>query len=639
MEEDFFKIAQDRLKFAKTAWSEIHQSFVDDIDFVFGNNQWDAQTINARNNQNRTSYTFNKIAPLARNITNTALKNPPAIKVIAKKTGSKTLQKIYEGLVKHIQSESNATAIYNDTMKEAVVGGLGVFEVIIDENYSGEKCIKLKRITDPTLVYPDPSAQNSDLSDMKWLFHMKTITKAEFDALYPDIETSELDARNKEWFGPDSVTIAEYWTVNDDGTVSWHILNGAEVIDSSDWYDEKYPGKYIPYCFILGEEYWLENCRKIKSIVTDIKDAQKMLNYMQSEAIDYVSKIAKSPYIGSDASVGPYKEVWENANRNNYAFLPYVDGKTPPQRNDPPQIPIGFVDSVTRLENDIRTSVGVRDPLQDIPAGQSGKAINLQLAESNVNTFLWIDHTHRAIKYAGKVIVDLIPFYYNYPHIQQIIGIDGQSTQVGIMTPNMQTGEYIDLTADEYAVDISTGPSYETQREATRDAILELAKVNPQILQVAGDILIRNMDFAESNEISDRLATLLPPQIQAIAGQNNPDFNIKMQMMQMSQQLQQANQMIQQLTNTLNVKNAEVDNLKRGEQTKMMIANQNNQVELQKEQMSNRNDAITAQIKAEADIQKQHIESAADIRIKELEAQIEIIKADANRPSITIAAI
>lgn len=631
---DIFEEAQERLTFAKNNFSTIYQNYIDDIKFGLLGEQWDASQLTDREKEKRTTKVYNKIAPLIRNIVNTSLKNSPAIKVSPKTSQDKDIQKIYEGLVKHIQNESNSEAIWNETLKCSVGGGIGVFEIVVEDDYDGLKQIKIARITDPTSVYPDPSAEQPDLSDMKWLFHLKNISKKEFEKLYPGKDSSEIESKNKDWFADGSVTIAEYWKKEDDGSVCWYVLNGNEVIDSSKWKTDEfgnplpYPGKFIPYCFVLGEEIWVDGERYIKSAVTDIRDYQKTYNYMQSEAIDYVSKTAKTPYIASDASIGPYKDLWALANTKNTPYLPYVDGKTPPQRNDPPAPPVGYIDSITRIDADIRTTIGVRDPLQDIPASQSGKAIQLQLAQSNVNTYVWTDHLNRAIKQAGRIIVDLIPHYYNYPHIQQIIGIDGQVDSMPIQKPYQENGEYkmIDLASDKFAVTISTGASYQDARKETFDSLMEMAKINPQIFQVAGDVILRQMDFAESNEIADRFAAILPPAIAQVAGKNNSEIALKQQLAMTNAKLEKAMQTLEQLSGVVKQKDAQINEIASKYQDKSDAAQIKAQTDLQKQMMANNSDREQSELESRTRVMEAQIDAEKELKIKELELMIEQIK-------------
>jgi len=566
---DVFTEAMERLELSKSAFSEIHQNYIDDIKFGLLGEQWDAQILTDRQNEKRTTSTFNKLAPMIRNVVNTALKNPPAIKVHPISNANKETAKIHDGLIKHIQSESNSEAVYNSTLQDAVAGGIGIFEIVtVDNIYNGQTEIQIKRIVDPTSVFPDPEAIEPDFSDMKWLFHVKTMSKKAFEKEYPGFDCMAIDSSKQNWFSEDSVSIAEYWVKKDDGTVCWYILNGNEIIDSSDSKTDEfgnptpYPGKYIPYCIVVGEDVYVDGKRTIKSLIRDVKDMQRTLNYMQSEAIDYVSKNAKAPYLASDKSIGPYKDLWAQANKRNIPYLTYVDGANVPQRMDPPPPPVGYVESISRLDTDIRQSIGIRDPLQDIPATQSGKAIQLQLSESNVSTYIWHDHLNRAIKLAGRIIIDLIPYYYNYPHVQQILGIDGSVETVQIKQPYFENGAVVshDLSG-EYGITISTGASYTDQRKETFDNLMELAKVDPRILQFAGDIILRKMDFAESNEIADRFQALIPPQVLQSSKLGN-EQQMKQHIMAQTQQLEQAMAMIDKLTQTLNIKSQEVESVK-----------------------------------------------------------------------------
>lgn len=629
MQEDIFTEAMERFNLAKEALADIHKKWTEDIKFALLNEQWTAQQLSDRQNEKRTSLVLNKLSPLIRQIVNTSMKNPPAIKVHAISQQNKEIATIYDGLVKHIQNESNAEDVYNQTLQDAVAGGIGVFEIIVDESSE----IKIKRIVDPTSVYPDPSSTEMDFSDARWLFHMKKLPKDTFEKLYPNFDISSIDPKKSDWIEEDSITIAEYWVKKPNGDVCWYILNGSEVIDSSDsQVDEQglpipYPGKYIPYCFVVGETVFVEGRRHIKSAIFDSKEYQRTVNYMQSETIDYISKSAKAPWLVSDASILEYQDVWKNSNVKNLPYLPYHDGKAVPQRMDPPPPPIGYVDSIGRMDMDIKATMGVRDPLQDIPLTQSGKAIQLQMAQSNVATYVWPNHLNIAIKHAGRIIVDLIQYFYNYPHIQQILGIDGQVKSINIKTPYTENGEqkYIDLSGD-YSVTISTGASYVDQRKETMDQLLELAKIDPRILQLAGDIVLRQMDFAESNEIADRFAAVIPPNVLAASQSGNSEAQMKQQLAIQSQKLEQAMQMVQQLTETLNNKSKEVQDIQSKLADKSEAAQIKAQTDLQKQAMNDQNELQKSQIDAYTREKEAQIKSDTELRIKAMELEIESLK-------------
>ena len=84
--------------------------------------------------------------------------------------------------------------------------------------------------------------------------------------------------------------------------------------------------------------------------------------------------------------------------------------------------------------------------------------------------------------------------------------------------------------------------------------MLELGKMFPPMMQVAGDLLVKNLDWPGADDIADRLKAMLPPQLQ---GQSPQVMQLQQQMQQMDQmakhavgQLQQQLQALQQQLQT-----------------------------------------------------------------------------------------
>lgn len=627
--EKFEEIVK-KYNLSKEVYSQIHENASTDKEFSLLGKQWDAQELQTRENEKRATKVYNQLAPLVTNIVNTSLKNPPAIKVTALNSSakSKNIAKIYDGIIKSIQNESNSDTIHNRAFSDAVAGGFGAWRIIVDNNENDEPIIKEKIIIDPSCVFPDPASIEPDYSDMRFLFYKNKMLKSDFEAMYPGKEPSnvvgDLDFNS---CSEEEIILGEYWEKKPDGSVCWYVINGEEIIDSSEWQEVPYPGSEIPFVILTGTVVWIDGQRTIKSIVHDSKDYQKTLNYVQSESLDYISKNGKSPYIVADNAIKPYQEIWDTITTQSPAYIPYVDGKAKPERMAPPAPPVGYIEASNRITAEIKNAVGIIDPLKDIPQTNSGKAIKLQLAQSNVATYNWHDTLNHGIKRSGKIMVDLISKLLNYPHEQGIINIDGTLDIIKIGEPYLDNGEpaYNDLSG-KYAVTISTGASYADQKTETVETLLELAKINPSILQVAGDIIVRNMDFAESHEIADRLATLLPPNVQAIAGKNNSEFAQKQMLMQMQNQLQQSQQMIEKLTQALNQKNEETNMLMSKVQDKSAQDAQKAQSDLIKQASINQTKLEAEQIQAQSDENVANINAEKELMIKQLELQIEALK-------------
>lgn len=100
-----------------------------------------------------------------------------------------------------------------------------------------------------------------------------------------------------------------------------------------------------------------------------------------------------------------------------------------------------------------------------------------------------------------------------------------------------------DLGAGTYDVVIDTGKSFTTQREEFAAQATEFARAFPQALPVIGDILVKALDWPQSEEIAARLKAMMPPQA---AGGIPPEIQKQIQDgMAKIQQLQQENNQLQ----------------------------------------------------------------------------------------------
>ena len=111
------------------------------------------------------------------------------------------------------------------------------------------------------------------------------------------------------------------------------------------------------------------------------------------------------------------------------------------------------------------------------------------------------------------------------------------------------------LSIGEYDVVIETGPSYATKRMEASASIEKVIKAYPQLMGIAGDILLGDMDWPGAKELSERFKKTLPP--------NLIDDEKKMPVPPQAQaQMQQMNTMIQQLTSSLQTANTIIENKK-----------------------------------------------------------------------------
>lgn len=610
----------------KNAWKDIFNNYTNDTIFENGD-MWDASIKSSRQKENLSCLSVNKISDKIKYIVNNARSNMPSIKVHAISEGaSENTAKVFDGIIKAIEYKYNAKQARITAHKTNVVGGLGAWRLVPCVDSKGRyRDIKYERITDPTTVLMDPSSNEQDFSDAEYAFVVKYISKTTFKKTYPDIDIANYDSNYKDWYSDDSVQIVEYWKKDGD-KVSFYYVNADNILESN----EDYPGKYIPILYLTGSEYSLNGEKDYKGVVRDVKDMQILHNLTKSRTADYIARSAEAQWLAEVEQIADHP-MWESSNVNGAPVLLYTGTSSggKPSRIDPLSPPTGLMESSKESDEDIRRMIGIRDPLADIPGTNSGKAISLQIAQGNIGTFEYIDKLNDLIKYEGRILVDLIPKIYDYPHIREVLGIDGQVTTVQLNKPYIENGEQVmhDLGAGEYLVTINAGPSYDSQRSETSDKLIELVGKYPQFMEVAGDLIVKNMDFVGADELADRLKAGIPPNILAASNPTNGNkpeammAQLQAQMAQMAQQLQQMteqNQQLQQINQQLTQdQQTKATELQLKTQSEMALMQNKAQIEMNILQSKTQMEAQIAKIRMEHEQQMKMLElQASGINLK-----------------------
>ena len=110
-----------------------------------------------------------------------------------------------------------------------------------------------------------------------------------------------------------------------------------------------------------------------------------------------------------------------------------------------------------------------------------------------------------------------------------------------------------DLSTGRYDVVVEAGASFSTKREEAAMSMMELVKTNPQIMSIAGDLIVKSMDWPGAEQLAERLQMMLPPNLQK-PKEGEPQMPPEVQA-----QLQQSEQMIQQLDQAIQAMTAELE--------------------------------------------------------------------------------
>ena len=585
-EKDILLEIRERFQQAVDFEGQGRQDRLDDIRFARLGDQWSEAARYDRNKpgKERPMLVVNRLLQFRDRVVNEIRQNTPSIRYRpANDEADAETAEVLMGIARHIQDNSNASIAYDTAVEWQVDCGLGYIRVRNDwsSDTSFDQEIYIDRIPDPMKVYYDPHSQQPDGSDAEWAIIAEEISKDEFKRLYPDVDITSWEAAGngdqQGWYTKDSVRIAEYYYLEhnmqeitnpetgetrmaDIKRCMWCKVGGHSVLEQTE-----VPTKYIPVVPVIGQEVWLQGKRFITGLVRNAKDAQRLYNYYLSANAENVALAPKAPFIGV-AGQFETDPNWARANRDSLAYLEYdpvsIAGSPvgAPQRAQPPQASSAIMQAIQLAENDIMQSMGIYQPSLGGESNEtSGRALLLRQKQAETGNFHFQDNLNRSIRQVGRIVLNMIPRVYNRARVIRIIGEDGSPKNIQL-DPNLpQASAYTDNpavdsiynpTIGEYDVVCDAGPSYATKRDEAANMMLSLTQANPQLFQMIGDLMMKNMDWPGADEIAKRLQALLPPQLQPTADGTKVDPQIiqaQQMMEQMATQMEQMSAQIAQL--------------------------------------------------------------------------------------------
>ena len=590
--------AKDFLRLCNDSDSNNRAEALDDVRFAAGD-QWPVDVQNSRVLEARPCLTINKVDAYIRQICNQQRQQRPRIKVHGMNNESDAkVAEILTGICRHIENQSDADDAYDHAFEYAVKMGWGYWRITTDyvREDSFDQEIYIKPVENPFTVYFDPNSVLPDGSDAERVLITTVISKNVFKTMYPDAEVDQgFSSRGtgdteSEWVTKEDIRIAEYFYTErtkemllmlSDGTtgysdelpskevleaagitvvdkretwrkkIKWCKLTAMQVLEEGEW-----AGKYIPIVPTYGQEVRVDDKHKKFGLVRMAKDPQRMYNYWSTALTETVALAPKAKWLLAEGQDEGHENEWAMANIKAMPVLRYkqtdIEGRPAPAptRLQPEPPPAGVMSALQGMNQDLMAVVGIFDPAQ-LPQGmQSGKAIQGQQSQVDMTNFHYYDNLTRSIRHTGRIILDLIPKIYDRERVMRIIGDDGKPEIVTLNQPSTDENGVAkvlnDVTVGEYDVVMDTGPGYNSKRAEAVDSMMSLLSADPNLMQQAGDLIFRNMDFPGADIIADRLAAVnplsqidekseVPPQAQMMIAQGKKTIEQLQQQIQMMQ--------------------------------------------------------------------------------------------------------
>ena len=591
---------------------------------------------------------------------------------------------IFKGYMRRVHNMARGESPVEWAADGAIEGGIGWFRLRTDyvyETWDGDvndpevfdQEVRMERITNNLTVYCDPSAMRPTRSDAQFMFVTEDLDKDEFKRRYPKADMRGLEefmalGDMVGWMTTDSIRIAEYYRIDytnrtfcklvdgsivekvKDGptyekdqiltervmrvpSVKCDIINAVESLQQYEWV-----GSRIPLIPVLGEELNVDGKPVLRGIISEGMDAQRMVNYTYSGAMETFALAPKAPFVAAAGQIDAYISLWQQANTANLSYLPYnpidIMGTMvpPPQRQnfEPPIQAAVMLMQASEEAIKATTSTGDASLGNSHPNERSGRALQALQAASDLSNSNYPDNVRRALIYAAELMMEVIPKITRPGQILQIMGVDEEPEQVMIGQPYKPNAngvpepappditpeqakmkaslfKFYDLNNGRYAVTVSVGKATATKREEGAMALGELIPhLPPAMAAVATPDYVRQLSFPGAQKIAERLEKALPPELQPQKdGEQAPDpQQLQMQIQQLNQQLQQAMQAIQT------------------DQAKQQAHIQSAQIDAQSKQQDTAIDADVrmkiAQMQAQLEWRKAALDAETKIRIEEM---------------------
>ena len=580
---------------------------MDDLRFAAGE-QWDPVVLLQR--KNLPCLVINTIPQFTAQLVGDWRESQKAIKVVPSNDEDTDVASIREDLVRNIEMVSRADRSYDQAFESMIQCGDGAFKVAVeyarDDVFDQDICIQ--PVEDVMATVWDRFSVDPTGRDARRVFVDDRIPKDEFTRKWPQaaggsnlLEVDKIDRVTMAgWYDQESYRVTEYWRmierqktlalfedgkmyeIDDDSDISDLIEKHGEVQKTrivwcryaqmhycTGWCILAGPYEYrlnrLPIIRMSGRVVNIAGRRVRYGLVRFMKDPARLKNFWRSIAAEQLGYAPKAQWLATQSAIEGRQESFRKAHLTRDPLLIVNDeaiiGQNI-QRIEPPAPQSAIFQEVQMNTQDMKDVSGIQDASLGIRSNEtSGKAIMNRQHEGDIASQTYYDNADAALLEAGDVINQLIPQIYDGTRVVRLIGKDEAIKFQRINDP--MDPHSIDLGAGMFDVALTTGTSYTTRRVEAAAAMMDAIQVWPQLMEIAGDIVVKAQDWPGADQLSQRIqktmnpAFLTPEQQKENGGPPPVPPQVIQQMQQALQQLQQENTQLK-LDKTIEFKKLEI---------------------------------------------------------------------------------
>lgn len=585
--EEYLSNTREEYSADLAADDENRQAALEDKEFAAGE-QWDPVVLEQR--KGLPSFCINTVPQFTAQLVGDWRRNKSSIRVVPAEDGDTETASVRGDLIRAIEMKSRADRIYDDAFESAVTCGDGAFRITTEYARDDvfDQDILIRPIADALSVVWDRLAVDPTGRDARRCFVEDRLPRKEYDKKFPDTDASSLSAQlqsnlySEGWFDDETVRVTEHWRMIErprivamfgDGSV--YIItdeNMVELIElkGSPIKTRVAPCSYAQMHLITGHailagpfEFQLNRLpiirvsgrvqdvagRRVRyGLVRFMKDSVRLRNFWRSKAAEQLGYAPNAQWIGTESAFEGYEDAFREAHLSRDPILKVSDDAVLGQnlqRVEPPAPHLALHQEAQINAQDLKDVTGIHDASLGVRSNEvSGKAITARQEQGSIASLTYYDNANASLLEAGDVINQLIPQIYDGTRIIRTIGEDEATKFVKINDP--YDPRAVDLGKGNYDVAITTGSSYVTRRVEAAEAMLQAVQVWPQLMEIAGDLVVKAQDWPGADKFAERLQKAMPSELTSDEeGGMDPQSQAIVQQLQTA--LQAAAQEIEQL--------------------------------------------------------------------------------------------
>jgi len=389
----------------------------------------------------------------------------------------------------------------------------------------------------------------------------------------------------------------------------------SRYFDGKDWLEDDKDTVFnrIPIVPVYGNFKIFENKTLYWGVVEKLLDPQRVLNYAMSREIEEGALAPRAKYWMTPAQAAGHEDQLRTLNTNSDPVQFFnVDPEFPsvPQQNGGAQVNSGLRAVSLAMQGMMNATSGMfAANMGDNPSAQSGVAIRQLQNKGDNQTFSYTRALEIAIGATGRLLKDAIPKVYDTERTVRVLREDESYDMADLNQKVIDnaTGEIVtvnDLSVGTYDVVCKAGPSFQNRQQETIEAITQLAQIDPTLMQIAGDLLLQNVNTPAAAQIAERKRSQMLQEGLIPQAQMTEEELAAMQQSQMMAQGQQAPDpamvlaQAEQMKAQAEMTRAQIEAQKlQNEQMKLQLEAQKLQSQTVGDQADNQIDAFNAQTK------------------------------------------